>query len=143
MSIQAIVYEKGENVATISPSTPIRDAAARLNEQDADALAVTEGDTILGTLSERDIVDAFSRHGAHIATMTVGDVLKSNVVTVSPEDSLTRAMRLMMRNRARHLLVLRDAKLAGVVSMDDVLQHRLEELQVDTDAFRHAHVAAH
>ena len=61
MSVQAILYEKGENVATILPSASVRDAAARLNEQNVAALAVTKGDAILGILSEREIALAFSR----------------------------------------------------------------------------------
>jgi len=143
MSVQAILYEKGENVATILPSASVRDAAARLNEQNVAALAVTKGDAILGILSEREIALAFSRHGERLATMKVSDVLRANVATVAPQDSLTRAMRLMMRNRAQHLLVMRDAKLAGVVSLGDVTKHRLEELQLNQGTFREAHSEAH
>jgi CBS domain-containing protein len=75
--------------------------------------------------------------------MTVGDVLKTNVATVAPEDSLKRAMSLMTRDRARHVLVLRDAKLAGIVSVGDIVKHRLEDLELGTHVSRDMQVGAH
>jgi CBS domain-containing protein len=143
MSIQAILYEKGENVLAIAPDASVKDAADRLRDQNVAALVVAEGQSILGIVSEHEIVHALSRHGVRAISMTVGDVLKTNVATVAPEDSLKRAMSLMTRDRARHVLVLRDAKLAGIVSVGDIVKHRLEDLELGTPVSRDMQVAAH
>ena len=75
MSIQAILYQKGTNVETIAPDTSVKDAAARLREENIAALVATKGDAILGVISEREIVHALSSHGERAATMNVGDIL--------------------------------------------------------------------
>jgi CBS domain-containing protein len=107
------------------------------------ALAVTKDDAVLGILSEHEIALAFSRHGERLAGMTVGDILTANIVSVAPEDSLKRAMRLLTRGNAQHLLVLRDAKLAGVVDIGDVARHRFEELPLNPGPAREAHRASY
>jgi CBS domain-containing protein len=143
MSIQAILYQKGEYVETIAPDASVRDAAASLRDENIAALVVTKGDAILGVVSEREIVHALSRHGERIASMKVADVLVRDFATVAPEDSLKRAMTLMTRHRTRHLPVLRDEKLVGIVSIGDVVKHRLEDLELGTNVLHDAHGAAH
>ena len=143
MSIQAILYEKGSNVETIAPDASVRDAAARLHEKNIAALVATKGDAILGIISEREIVHALASHGERVASMKVGDILMRDVATVAPEDSLRRVMGLMTRYRTRHLPVLRGNKLIGIVSIGDVIKHRLEDLELETNVLRDAYIAAH
>ena len=143
MSIQAILYEKGANVETIAPDVSVKDAAARLREKNIAALVATKGDAILGIISEREIVPALSSHGERAASMNVGDILMRDIATVGPEDSLRRAMGLMTRYRTRHLPVLRGNKLVGIVSMGDVIKHRLEDLELETNVLRDAYIAVH
>jgi CBS domain-containing protein len=143
MSIQAILYRKGANVETIAPDAPVKDAAAKLQEKNIAALVATKGDAILGIISEREIVQALSSHGERAASMTVGDILVRNFATVAPEDSLRRAMGLMTRYRTRHLPVLRGEKLVGIVSIGDVVKHRLEDLELQTNIAREAHFTTH
>jgi CBS domain-containing protein len=142
MSIQAILYQKGEHVETIAPDASVKDAAASLKDQNIAALVVTTGDDVLGIVSEREIVHALSRHGERSAAMKVADVLVRDFATVAPEDSLKRAMILMTRHRTRHLPVLRDDKLVGIVSIGDVVKHRLEDLELGTNVLRDAYTAA-
>jgi len=143
MSIQAILYDKGSSVACIAASASVKSAADKLRELKIAALIVKRGDAVLGIVSEREIVQALSQHGAGVATMTVADVLVRNVVTVEPEDSLKRAMALMTRHRTRHLLVMREGKPAGVISIGDVIKHQLEDLKLSSVMWRDAHIAAH
>ena len=143
MSIQAILYQKGEYVETIAPDASVRDAAASLRDENIAALVVTKGDAVLGMVSEREIVQALSVHGERAAAMKVADVLVPDFATVAPEDSLKRAMTLMTRHRSRHLPVLRDEKLVGIVSIGDVVKHRLEDLELGTNVLHDAQGAAH
>jgi CBS domain-containing protein len=143
MSIQAILYQKGEYVETIAPDASVRDAAASLRDGNIAALVVTKDDAVLGMVSEREIVQALSVHGERAAAMKVADVLVPDFATVAPEDSLKRAMTLMTRHRSRHLPVLRGGKLAGIVSIGDVVKHRLEDLELGTNVLHDAQGAAH
>lgn len=143
MSIQAILYQKGENVETIAPDASVKDAAASLKDQNIAALVVTKGDAILGIVSEREIVHALSRHGERIASMKVAEILVRDFATVASEDSLKRAMILMTRHRTRHLPVLRSEKLVGIISIGDIVKHRLEDLELKTNVFRGAYAAVH
>jgi CBS domain-containing protein len=143
MSIQAILYQKGANVETIAPDVSLRDAASRLQEGNIAALVATKDDTILGVVSEREIVHALSRHGVAASSMKVGDILVRDFPTLAPEDSLRRAMSLMTRHRTRHLPVLRGKKLVGIVSIGDVIKHRLEDLELETHVLRDSRVTAH
>jgi CBS domain-containing protein len=143
MSIQAILYRKGATVETIAPDAPVRDAAAKLREKNIAALVATKDDAILGIISEREIAHALSSHGERAASMTVGDILVRDFATLAPEDSLRRAMGLMTRYRTRHLPVLRGEKLVGIVSIGDVIKHRLEDLELETNVLRDAYTAVH
>ena len=143
MSIQAILYDKGSSVACIAASASVKSAADKLRELNIAALIVKRGSTVLGIVSEREIVNTMSLHGEKAAAMTVADILLRNVVTVAPEDSLKRAMALMTRNRTRHLLVLRDGEPAGIVSIGDVIKYQLEDLKLGSAAWRDAPIAVH
>jgi CBS domain-containing protein len=140
MSIQAILYQKGANVETIAPDASLKDAAARLREENIAALVAIKGEAILGIISEREIAHALSSHGERAASMKVGDILVRDFPTLAPEDSLRRAMGLMTRYRTRHLPVLRGNKLVGLVSIGDVIKHRLEDLQLEMNGLRSAYV---
>lgn len=143
MSIQAILYEKGAKVETIAPNASLKDAATRLREENIAALVAIKGEAILGIISEREIAHALSSHGDRAASMSVGDILVRDFPTLAPEDSLRRAMGLMTRYRTRHLPVLRGNKLVGIVSIGDVVKHRLEDLELKTNVLRDAYTAVH
>ena len=143
MTVEPILLQKGREVVTISPADSVKSAAARMRERNIAALAVVSCDTIVGVISEREIARAFSRHGADLAAMTVSEIVGRGVVTATRNDSLKRIMTLMTRNRAPHVLVIEDGKLAGIVSIGDVAKHRLDDLELERNVLRDAYLAAH
>jgi CBS domain-containing protein len=143
MTIESILRHKGTDVATITPEASIKSAADWLHARNIGALVVTSGNAMLGLVSEREIVHAFSRYGEAAASMPVKEIMRYGVITVSPDDTLDRVMTLMTRHRARHMPVLRDGKLAGIVSIGDVVKHRLDDLELETKVLRDAYIASH
>jgi CBS domain-containing protein len=115
--IQNILDRKGGEVITIRATETVKSAADRMREHGIAALAVKSGDVIKGLISERDIVQAVSQHGEGALSMAVLDVATHAIVTVAPGDSLKRAMSLMTNHRVRHLPVIANGNLVGIVSM--------------------------
>ena len=142
MTVETILKQKGTDVATIEPDASIRRAADWLRVKNIGALVVTSGKAVLGLISEREIVHAFSRCGETAAAMPVTEIMRSGVITVSPDESVSRVMQLMTRHRVRHMPVLRDGKLAGIISIGDVVRHRLDDLELETNVVRDAYIAA-
>ena len=143
MSVEAILHHKGVNVATIGPATSIQQAAHRLRSENIGALVVVDGNTILGLVSEREIVHALAKFGDVLPTMTVTRMMHSDIATVTPDDSVKRAMRLMTSRRTSHLPVIRNGKLVGIVSIGDLVKHRLNDLELETNVLRDAYIMAH
>ena len=143
MTVETILKKKGADVATITPDASIKSAADWLRARNIGALVVVSGDAILGLISEREIVHAFSRHGQNAASLPVTSIMRHGSVTVTPDDSLNRVMNLMTRHRVRHMPVLRDGKLAGIISIGDVVKHRLDDLELEANVLRDAYIAAH
>ena len=142
MTIETILRQKGTEVATIEPEASIRRAADWLRVKNIGALVVTGGKAALGLISEREIVHAFSRYGETAASMPVKEIMRHGVITVSPEESVNRVMKLMTHHRVRHMPVLRDGKLAGIISIGDVVKYRLDDLELETSVLRDAYIAA-
>src|SRR6516164_11357019 len=142
MTIETILRQKGTEVATIDPEASIRRAADWLSVKNIGALVVTDGNAVLGLISEREIVHAFSRHGETAGSMLVKEIMQSGVTAVSPEESVNRVMKLMTHHRVRHMPVLHGGKLVGIVSIGDVVKHRLEDLELETNVLRDVYNAA-
>jgi predicted transcriptional regulator len=141
MTIETILGQKGTDVATIEPEASVRKAADWLRVRNIGALVVTSANAVLGVISEREIVHALSRYGETVASMPVKEIMRYGVITVSPDESVSRVMHLMTRHRVRHMPVLRDGKLAGIISIGDVVKHRLEDLESETNVLRDAYMA--
>ena len=143
MTIESILKRKGTDVTTIAPEASIKRAADWLSAKNIGALVVvTSENAVLGLISEREIVHAFSRYGETAASMPVKEIMRHGVTTVSPDESVNRVMNLMTHQRVRHMPVLRDGKLAGIVSIGDVVKHRLEDLELETNVLRDVYSAA-
>ena len=136
MTIESILRRKGTDVATIAPEASIKRAADWLSAKNIGALVVTSDNAILGLISEREIVHAFSRYGETVGSMAVKEIMQYGVTTVSPDESVNRVMSLMTQHRVRHMLVLRGGKLAGLVSIGDVVKYRLADLELETNVLR-------
>ncbi|MGA2058258.1 MAG: CBS domain-containing protein [Bradyrhizobium sp.] len=142
MSIESILRRKGTEVTTIAPEASTKSAVNWLRAKNIGALVVASGNAVLGLISEREIVHAFSRYGETAASMPVKEIMQYGVTTVSPDESVNRVMKLMTRHRVRHMPVLRGGKLAGIVSIGDVVKYRLEELELETNVLRDVYNAA-
>src|SRR5260370_5333112 len=128
MTIESILRRKGTNVTTIAQEASIKRAADWLRAKNIGALVVTSEDTVLGLISEREIVHAFSRYGETAGSMAVKEIMQYGVTTVSPDESVNRVMNLMTHHRLRHMPVVRRDTLAGSVSIGDGVKHRLQDM---------------
>ena len=143
MTIESILKRKGTDVTTIAPEASIKRAADWLSAKNIGALVVvTSENAVLGLISEREIVHAFSRYGEAAGSMPVKEVMQYGVTAVSPDESVNRVMKLMTHHRVRHVPVLRDGKLVGIVSIGDVVKHRLQDLELETNVLRDVYNAA-
>ena len=142
MSIESILSRKGTDITTIGPEANIKSAAGWLRAKNIGALVVTRENAILGLISEREIVHAFSRYGETAGSMPVKEVMQYGVTTVSPDESVNRVMNLMTHHRVRHMPVLRGGQLVGIVSIGDVVKHRLEDLELEANVLRDVYNAA-
>ena len=143
MNVESILREKGADVATIEPEASVKRAADWLHARNIGCLVVTRGNAILGVISEREIVHALSQYGEQVASIPIKEIMRHGLVTVAPEDDLNRVMKLMTRHRVRHMPVLRDGKLSGIISIGDVVKHRLDDLELEANVLRDAYIAHH
>jgi CBS domain-containing protein len=143
MKVESILKAKGPEVETTTPDTQVRLVVHRLSAQGIGALVVSpDGRTVLGTISERDIVRGLNKHGAALLDLSVSDVMSRRAPTCSPNDLLQDVMADMTRTRHRHVPVLDEAGvLCGIVSIGDLVKHRLEEMELETNVLRDAYIA--
>jgi CBS domain-containing protein len=143
MKVASILKAKGTHVETIPAATTVFTAAWNLKLNRIGALVVSEdGGTVQGVVSERDIVNALTEHGQQLQSLPVSRIMTA-AVTCAAEDTITAAMALMTRRRARHLLVMDGGRLAGIISIGDVVKHRLGELELEANVLRETLMASH
>jgi CBS domain-containing protein len=137
MNVTTILSTKGRDVTTVSPTATVGEAVKILAERKIGALVITgAGDRIVGIVSERDIVRAFARHGVGALQLPLNDVMTRKVVSCGPKDTIANLMELMTTGKFRHLPVVDEAGLAGIVSIGDVVKSRLAELEYEQTALR-------
>jgi CBS domain-containing protein len=134
MRITDVLRRKGDDVVTISPSHTVRDLLRLLAEHRVGALVVSSGSgAVDGIVSERDVVRKLHADGDLVLDLPVTKIMTAVVQTCAPEDSLDDLMSTMTEHRIRHVPVLVDGRLAGIVSIGDVVKNRLEDLQSERD----------
>ncbi|SEQ10510.1 CBS domain-containing protein [Faunimonas pinastri] len=136
MSVSHILNLKGGDVLTVEPLTPLADVSRLLTEKRIGAVVVVEGEKILGILSERDLVHAVARDGAAALGRPARDCMTSKVTTCGRETGINELMEVMTRGRFRHLPVVENGRLAGIVSIGDVVKARIAEIQHEADQIR-------
>jgi CBS domain-containing protein len=142
MHVADILKRKGKAVTTVRRDLSVEHLAQRLRAEGIGAVVVSEdGFSIDGIISERDIVRGFAEHGPELTTKTVADLMSKAVVTCSPDDTISHISSLMTRRRVRHVPVVEDGQLAGIVSIGDVVHNRLDELELETNVLRDYAVA--
>lgn len=137
MSIATILRQKAPGVVAVAPDDTIASVAAVLAERRVGAVLVLDpSGAVLGILSERDIVRSLPVHGARTLEMTAAQLMTRVVHTITPETQVTKAMEIMTSGRVRHLPVLENARVVGVVSIGDVVKEKLEQQAQEVDALR-------
>jgi CBS domain-containing protein len=143
MKVADILRIKGPVVKTVLPEETALLLSGQLRAEQIGALVVsTDGKSIEGIVSERDVAYGLVTYGDRLPTVRVSQLMTKTVVVCSPEDSVTDVMKLMTRRRIRHVPVKDGDRLVGIVSIGDVLKHRLGELQTEADVLRDYAVAA-
>ncbi len=136
MTIALILSSKGGEVATVPAGTIIRDAVNILRDRRIGALPVVDGGTIVGIFSERDLVACVCEHGAEALDRPVDQGMSSPAVTVAADTPILLALAMMTQQRIRHLPVVESGEIRGIVSIGDLVKHRIERIEAEADALR-------
>ena len=136
MTIAAILKNKGSEVATLRPTATVAEAAAMLAERRIGAAPVVDGDSVAGIFSERDLLHCVHAGGAAALQRQVAEVMTSPACAVGPDEPVIGALSLMTRRRIRHLPVLVEGRLAGFVSIGDLVKYRIDRIDADAAAMR-------
>ncbi len=127
MKVKDILRTKGTEVIAVSPDATVLHVLKLMAEKNVGGVLVMEGEKVLGIFTERDYARKIILKGKTSADSKVGDVMVSKLITVTPENDLTDCMRLMTDKTIRHLPVMDDGKLAGLISIGDVVRSMIEE----------------
>jgi CBS domain-containing protein len=136
MTIAAILGNKGHEVVTVTADRSVADALRVLADRRIGAVPVMENDAVAGVFSERDVIRCLAHEGAPALDRTVGEVMTAPARTVSPDDGELGALALMTRRRIRHLPVVEDGRLVGLVSIGDLVKYRIDRIEADAAAMR-------
>lgn len=142
MRVSNILERKGRAVHTVSPNATVAEAVALMREHGIGSVCATGADgTLAGILSERDVVVALGAEGQAVLDRRVADLMTPDVVTCGLDDDIAALMQTMTQRRIRHLPVVENGRLDGIVSIGDVVKTRLYELEHETEALR-AYIAS-
>lgn len=137
MTVEHILKGKGRDVVSIRPDQSLAEAARTLSERRIGSVLVTDGSQpVLGILSERDIVRAIAAEGAAALDRPVSQAMTREVVTCTGPSAITEVMEIMTRGRFRHVPVVENGELRGIVSIGDIVNHRLAEIESEHQAMR-------
>ncbi len=136
MNVATILKAKGTDVETVSLTMTLAGVARVLASKRIGAVLVMDGEQLLGILSERDIVKAIGLTGAEALSQTAREIMTSRIVTCEMNDSVDELMDTMTEGRFRHLPVVENDRLVGIISIGDVVKHRIAESVMETEALR-------
>ena len=137
MIVKNILAGKRDNVITIEPSANVAAAVKLLAERRIGAVVILGADhRVVGILSERDIVRALADHGATVLSKPVSQVMTRDVKTCSEDDTIEELMSRMTTGKFRHMPVVQEGKVIGIVSIGDVVKSRVEEIDHETKSLR-------
>ncbi|WP_338502343.1 CBS domain-containing protein [Sphingomonas kaistensis] len=138
MTIAAVLQSKGTKVATVARDATLSEAASQLNRNKIGALVVVGArGEVEGVLSERDIVSCLAAHGdEQLGRRKVADAMTAPAITVGPDSEVLSALALMTARRIRHLPVVTEGRLAGIVSIGDLVKWRIDRIEREAEAMR-------
>ncbi len=135
MLISDVLRRKGDFVATVAPDATIRQLLSALAEHNVGALVVSaDGVSVAGIVSERDVVRSLQRGGAELLTQPVSSIMTPQVKVAAPDESVERLQELMTKQRIRHVPVVSEGRLTGIVSIGDVVASRMEQMTSERDS---------
>lgn len=136
MTVQKILREKGGEIFGCAPETSVAALCAELSRRRIGAVVILDGDRLAGIVSERDVVHALARYGSAALERRAADIMTRTVETCRPEDPISEVMQRMTKGRFRHFPVLIDGRLIGLISIGDVVKHRIAEAEREAAAMR-------
>ena len=137
MNVASILQSKGNDVVTARPERKVAYVVEKLKGKGIGALVISEDRrTVLGIISERDILRGLAEHGAAVLDMQISELMTRDVVTCGPDTGIDELMSVMTDNRIRHIPVVEDGALSGIVTIGDVVKARLEQIERDAAAMR-------
>jgi CBS domain-containing protein len=134
MTIAVILQSKGTEVLTVACETKVRDAVALLADRKIGAVPVVRAGSVAGIMSERDIIYRLRSDGAEILDWRVEQIMTAPAITVEPSTEIMSALSLMTRRRIRHLPVVEGEALIGLVSIGDLVKHRMDRIEAEAAA---------
>ncbi len=137
--IRAILADKGTDVQTIDRDADAVLAASRMRTYGIAALVVTEGEQVVGLVGERSIMLAVADGRGTITGLKVSDLMEEHPETCSPDDAVQQVMETMTRRRRRHIPVVENGRLCGIVSIGDMVKFRLSQMELETRVLRDAY----
>lgn len=133
MRISDVLRGKGSNVATVDPGLTVSGLVAELARHNVGAMVVMENEAVVGIVSERDVVRQLHERGADLLNASVAEIMTSSVVTCASHDSVDSLAETMTERRIRHMPVVDDGSLVGIVSIGDVVKSRISQLESDRE----------
>ena len=135
MLIETILKDKGATVTTISDQATLAEAANLLDQKRIGAVvAVDKVGALIGVLSERDIVRRFARHGESTGSMIVAEAMTRGVITAAPNEDVDTCLGRMTDRRIRHLPVIQDGELRGIISIGDLVKFKIDSVLAEAEA---------
>jgi CBS domain-containing protein len=136
MKVEAVLSGKGREVVTIAPTVTVADAVDVIHTKRIGAVVVTADDGSYGIFSERDLVRGIAEQGARVLDMPVGDVMTAVVHSCTRGNTVQDVMGMMTRRRIRHIPVIEDGELLGIVSIGDAVKARIAETELEANALK-------
>ena len=136
MTIESILENKGDRLVSVECDTPVRDAVGLLAEHRIGSLPVVRSGKVAGIMSERDIVYCLARDGESVLDWPVEKVMTAPAITVTADVPVMAALSMMSQRRIRHLPVVKDERLVGLVSIGDLVAYRISRIEQEADAMR-------
>jgi len=135
MTIATALRDKGNTIVSVLPSTPLMELVATIASRRIGAvLVLDEAGKLAGIVSERDVVKALANNGGGVLTMKAGDIMTADVTTVTPATTVNEAMEMMDRGYFRHLPVLENGQLLGIISVRDVVRAKIDRQVNENDS---------
>jgi CBS domain-containing protein len=143
MLVAHVLREKGPDIFTLAAEATLEEACGELHSRKVGALVVLDGDgRVFGVLSERDLVREVARAGVAGLSQSVGAVMSRNVITAEPHETIDECLARMTDRRVRHLPVVDQGNLVGIVSIGDLVKHRIALVEAEAAAMQ-AYISTH